>query len=145
MLTQNKPVSAWRYFAILPLCLALALISMNPAKVIAQSSTNEEVSTKAEKMPDFNGGSDAMFEFIAKNTKYPKEARENKVEGRVVLQFTVNTNGKISDIEVLKSPDQQLEKEAIRVVKLMPKWKPAMQDGKPVALRMVLPFSFKLK
>jgi protein TonB len=72
-------------------------------------------------------------------------ARENGIEGRVVLQFVVDKDGKISNIEIVKKLGWGLEEEATRVVKTMPAWKPAKQNGKPVVLRMILPIVFKLQ
>jgi protein TonB len=104
-----------------------------------------EIVTFAEQMPEFPGGQEAMMAFLSKNIQYPPMARENGIEGRVVLQFVVDKDGNISNIEIVKKLGWGLEEEATRVVKTMPAWKPAKQNGKPVVLRMILPIVFKLQ
>ncbi len=112
---------------------------------IVDSSMNKlnqqepDILTFAEEMPEFPGGQEAMMAFLRKNIQYPPMARENGIEGRVVLQFVVNKDGNISDIEIVKKLGWGLEEEAIRIVKIMPGWKPAKQNGKPVMLRMIWP------
>ena len=95
-------------------------------------------------MPEFPGGDEALFKFIAHNVMYPDYERENDIQGRVVLSFIIDTNGAISNIEVKKSASKGLDAEAIRVVKLLPKFKPGKQQGKPVRVTYVLPIMFKL-
>ena len=77
-----------------------------------------------EKMPSFPGGDAALFKFLNENVKYPVIAQENGVQGRVICQFVVNRDGSIVDVEVVRSVDASLDKEAIRVIKSMPKWRP---------------------
>jgi protein TonB len=98
-----------------------------------------------ETMPEFPGGVDAMMRFLGNELVYPKDARKKGIEGRVVLQFVVNTDGGITNIEVLKSVYESLDNEAIRAVSQMPKWKPGTQQGKPVFVKFTLPIVFKLK
>ncbi len=92
----------------------------------------------------FKGGLAAMRTFLQKNLQYPKDAKIYEIEGKVSLRFTVDPNGRISDIEVLRSPDPILSQEAIRVVKSMPDWKPAKQAGRKVYTRLSIPINFKL-
>lgn len=103
-----------------------------------------EIVTFAEQMPEFEGGEEKMREFLSKNLQYPPNARENGIEGRVVLKFAVGTDGKISQIEALTKKGWGLEEEAIRVVKMMPPWKAGKQNGKAVNVWFNLPVSFKL-
>lgn len=103
-----------------------------------------EIVTFAEQMPEFEGGQEEMMRYLQKNLNYPPVARENGIEGRVVLQFVVGTDGKISQIEVLKKLGWGLEEEAVRVVKTMPAWRPGKQNGKPVFVKFTLPIVFKL-
>ena len=84
------------------------------------------------------------MKWLQKNIKYPSIAAENGVQGRVIVQFVVNKDGSIVDPVVLRSVDPYLDKEAIRVVKSMPKWKPGEQRGKPVRVKFTLPVMFKL-
>lgn len=87
----------------------------------------------------------ACLQFLYKNIKYPTIAQENGTQGQVVLQFVVERDGSITDIRVVKSVDPYLDKEALRVVKTMPKWKPGKQRGKPVRCRFTLPVRFRLQ
>ncbi len=98
-----------------------------------------------EKMPSFPGGDAALFKFLNDNVKYPVIAQENGVQGRVICQFVVNRDGSIVDVEVVRSVDPSLDKEAIRVIKSMPKWSPGQQRGKPVRVKYTLPVNFKLQ
>ncbi len=106
--------------------------------------TGPEIVTFAEQMPEFEGGQEAMMNYLSKNINYPPVARENGIEGRVVLQFVVGTDGKISQIEVLKKLGWGLEEEAVRVVKAMPAWRPGKQNGKAVFVKFTLPIVFRL-
>lgn len=92
-----------------------------------------------EKMPSFPGGQEEMMKFIATNLKYPEETKKSGIQGRVVVRFVVTEIGRIEDIQVLRGIDSALDKEAVRVVKTMPKWEPGMQKGKPVAVYFNLP------
>lgn len=97
-----------------------------------------------EQQPEFPGGESALMAFIRKNLKYPAFAAENNIQGRTTLSFIVEKDGSIASIEVLRSPAEELSKEAIRVVQSMPKWKPGKQRGKPVRVKYVLPITFRL-
>lgn len=95
--------------------------------------------------PEFPGGEAAMFKFIAQNILYPAEARNQNIEGTVVVTFVVDREGKISDVLVLKDIGGGCGAEATRVVGLMPDWKPGMTALGPVKVRYTLPFKFKLE
>ena len=99
-----------------------------------------------EKMPEFPGGMEAMWKFLSDHLNYPEEARERNIEGRSVVQFIVEKDGTISNIELVRSAgDKSLDKEALRVVRMMPKWKPGSQKDNIVRCKYTLPVSFKLK
>ena len=99
-----------------------------------------------EKMPEFPGGMEAMWKFLSDHLNYPEEAREKNIEGRSIIQFIVEKDGTISNIEVVRSAgDKSLDKEAVRVIKLMPKWKPGSQRDKIVRCKYTAPVTFKLK
>ena len=85
------------------------------------------------------------MKYLAENIKYPMIAQENGIQGRVICQFVVNKDGSIVDINVVRSVDPSLDKEAIRVIKSMPKWKPGMQRGKAVRVKFTLPVVFRLQ
>ena len=98
-----------------------------------------------EQMPSFPGGMKALFDYLEKNIKYPAKAVKNKIQGRVIVQFTVDEKGRLSDIKVVKSVEPSLDAEAVRVVKSMPRWNPGMQNGKAVKVRYTLPVTFRLQ
>lgn len=98
-----------------------------------------------EDMPEFPGGDAALLGFIAKNIKYPNAAKKIGIQGRVFVKFVVNTDGSITDIEVLKGIGAGCDKEAVRVLKLLPKFTPGKQRGVPVNVQMQLPINFKLQ
>lgn len=97
-----------------------------------------------EQMPSFPGGISGLMTYLNQNTRYPAVAQENGVQGRVVVSFVVGKDGHISDVTVLRSVDPSLDKEAIRVVRNMPRWTPGMQGGEPVRVRYNVPVSFRL-
>ncbi len=98
-----------------------------------------------EKMPSFPGGDVALVNFLSENVRYPVNAQNAGVEGRVICEFVVNTDGSIVNIEVLRSVHPDLDNEAKRVIKSMPKWQPATAKGKPVRVKYTMPINFRLK
>lgn len=94
--------------------------------------------------PRFPGGDEACLRWIQKNMTYPKECKELGIQGRVIAKMIVNADGKITDIEIRRSPDERLSSEAIRVIKAMPDWIPAQKDGKAVESTFYLPIMFRL-
>ncbi len=98
-----------------------------------------------ETMPSFPGGDMAMMKFMSENIKYPVIAQENGIQGRVICQFVVNKDGSIVDVEVVRSVDPSLDKEAIRMIKSMPNWSPGKQRGKSVRVKYTLPVNFRLQ
>lgn len=104
-----------------------------------------EIFTIVEEMPSFPGGDQALLEYMAKNTKYPPLARENGLQGIVVVTFVVDEKGNINNVQVLRGIGGGCDEEAIRVVKSMPAWKPGKQRGMPVRVQYNLPFRFTLR
>ena len=99
-----------------------------------------------ESMPEFPGGQQALFKYLAENVKYPVIAQENGIQGRVICQFVVNKDGSIVDVVAVRSSGEpSLDKEAIRVIQSMPKWKPGKQRGKPVRVKYTVPVNFRLQ
>jgi len=107
-------------------------------------SVSETIFDVVEQHPEFPGGQEAMYNFLAKNLTYPELALEQSIQGRVYVQFVICKDGSIKDIKVLKGIETSLDSEAIRVIKMMPKWKPGIQRGKPVNVRFNLPIKFKI-
>ncbi len=120
------------------------------ASAIKVSSTEleiedaNEIFSIVEEKPLFPGGDAAMFRYLGKNIEYPLSARNNKIQGRVFVQFIVNEDGSLSDIKVIKGLSEELNNGAVRVVSEMPLWTAGRQRGKEVNVRMVLPIYFKL-
>ena len=98
-----------------------------------------------EEMPSFPGGQGALMSFLSSNIKYPVVAQENGVQGRVIVGFVVEKDGSISDVKVMRSVDPSLDREAQRVVKSMPKWKPGKQNGSAVRVKYTVPVVFRLQ
>ncbi len=122
------------------------------ARAVSEDKVSENsasIETATENMPDshaeFKGGQTAMISYLVNAIKYPEAAQNAGVEGKVVVEFTVNADGTLSDFKVVKSVSPELDAEALRVIKAMPAWSPAIVDGKTVACSYVLPVSFKLQ
>ncbi len=118
-----------------------------PVEKVEEKEEDEEVIfVVVETMPEFPGGQAALFKYLSENVKYPVIAQENGIQGRVICQFVVNKDGAIVDVEVVRSGgDASLDKEAVRVIKSMPKWNPGKQRGKPVRVKYTVPVNFKLQ
>lgn len=119
------------------------------APVIQQKKEEEasesEVFFIVEDMPEFPGGELALRQFIANSIKYPVIAQENGIQGRVYVTFVVDADGSVSNPRIARGVDPSLDKEALRVVGLLPKWKPGMQRGKPVRVSYTVPINFQLQ
>lgn len=103
-----------------------------------------EVFIVVEKMPEYPNGQAAMFKYINDNLQYPHEAKEAGIQGRAICQFVINTDGSICDVEIVRSTgNEQLDNEAIRLIKNMPTWKPGMQRGKNVRVKYTVPVNFR--
>ena len=115
-------------------------------KTISQAKTynGETIFSVVEEQPQFPGGREAMYKFLGENIKYPEAAKRAKVQGKVFLSFVVTKEGEIKDITILKGIGFGADEEALRVVSMMPRWKPGMQSGKPLHVRYNLPIAFEL-
>lgn len=110
-----------------------------------EEKKKEEVFSHVEQMPKFPGGDAELYKFISNNLNYPAMAIENNVQGRVVVQFVVTKDGSIGNVKVVRSVDRDLDNEAIRVCKKLPKFIPGKQNGQPVNVWYTLPVTFKLQ
>ncbi len=119
------------------------LMTANAQKTVV-SQTDQKVFDTVEQMPEYPGGMQAMIEFLQTNMKYPDDAAKQKVEGRVMVQFVVETDGSVSDVHVAKQVFPSLDAEAIRVVQAMPKWTPGKEKGKVVRVKYNLPIVFRM-
>lgn len=104
-----------------------------------------DMEEKVDEKPEFPGGMDGYVKFMNDNMKYPAECEEKHIEGRVLIRMTIDEKGNVANPVLLKSVDPLLDAEAMRVVKLMPKWKPAINEGKPIAVKYVVPITFRLE
>ena len=122
-------------FALIAIFLATASYAL--------TKSNDELMCY-EPTPQFPGGDKACLEFIRQNIRYSDEMIKNGIKGRVVVGFRVEKDGSLSNLRIKKTADARLNDEALRVVRSMPKWKPALKDGKPIEMEYVLPVIFKL-
>ena len=120
------------------------LMTANAQKTVV-SEKNQKVYDTVDQLPEFPGGMPALISYLQNNIKYPKDAEKQKVEGRVLVQFVVETDGSISDVKVAKEVFPSLDAEGIRVVQTMPKWTPGKHKGKIVRVQYTLPIVFSLK
>ena len=121
-------------------------IAYVPPVVEEEEVEEQEIFEVVEQMPEFpNGGMAGLMQYLNKNIKYPTIAQENGTQGRVTVQFVVNADGSIVDARVIRGVDPYLDKEALRVINSMPKWKPGMQRGKAVRVKYTVPVMFRLQ
>ena len=129
-------------------CAQNVPLIIDPDKVdqyLAERKDTINVYDCVEQMPSFPGGTQKLKEFIEENLRYPKELEESCVQGRVIVRFIVERNGKLSNVKVVKSVHPVLDKEALRIVKLMPRWIPGRQNGITVRVKCYIPIIFRLK
>lgn len=121
-------------------------VETEPVKAEApKPEVENKVFDVVEQMPSFPGGQGALMQYLANNIKYPVVAQENGVQGRVVVSFVVERDGSITDVQVVRSVDPSLDREAQRVVKSMPRWIPGKQNGQAVRVKYNVPVSFRLQ
>ena len=129
---------------MMSLMAMLGLTTVNAQKTVV-AEKNQQVFDVVEQMPEYPGGIQALFEYLSQNVKYPSDAENQKVEGRVIATFIVETDGTINNVEVVKPVFPSLDAEAIRVLSGMPKWTPGKQSGKEVRVKYTVPINFNLK
>ena len=152
----SNPLARFKYLLFVP--LAIALLAMNSTTIRAnvqkkvvkttkatkKTSANDKVYEVCEQMPTFPGGDAALMKYLSENVKYPALAIKAQEQGRVVVSFTVEKDGAISDVKVARSVTPSLDAEAVRAIKSMPKWSPGKQGGEFVRVKYIVPVSFKL-
>lgn len=119
-------------------------VSNSETQVGNPPSTQKRGYKVVDEMPSFPGGTAALMQYLASNVRYPAEAQKKGVQGRPVIAFIVERDGSLSNFAVVSSVDPSLDKEALRVVSSMPKWKPGKNKGVPVRVKYNVPVSFKL-
>lgn len=117
------------------------LVNWNPNEESVYNEVNEI--DKVDEKPSFPGGESAMKSYLNSNVKYPAVAQENGVQGRVIVQFIIEKDGSISDVKISRSVDPSLDREALRVVKAMPKWNPGKLNGIPARVKYEVPVVFR--
>ena len=123
----------------------IAVATPPPPPPAPKPEVSNKVFDVVEEMPSFPGGQGALMAFLSSNIKYPVVAQENGVQGRVIVGFVVERDGSITDVKVMRSVDPSLDREAQRVVKAMPKWKPGKQNGSAVRVKYTVPVVFRLQ
>lgn len=150
---------AWKVAAALPVVALLLVVGCKQATPTENSAAEEQVTEatvepvifKNDSMPDgliapeYPGGVESLYKYIAENIQYPEQAKADGIEGRVMINFVVMSDGSIVNVEVAKGIGGGCDEEALRVVKGMPKWKPAMYEGKAVNVQYCIPINFKLQ
>jgi TonB family protein len=143
----------FRFFAILPLIALSLLIITSCGKNIKNDATpapTEEKTTDGaykvvDVMPVFPGGDSALLGYIARNTKYPEDAKNQAIQGKVIARFMVMEDGSVSGVTILQSANPLLDAESVRVVSSLPKFTPGLLKGKAVPVWFMIPIDFKLK
>ena len=129
---------------LMSLLAVFGFSAVNAQKTVV-STDNQKVYDVVEQMPEYPGGMGAFMEYLMQSIKYPEDAMKQKVEGRVIANFVVETDGTISNVEIWRPVSPSLDAEAIRVLQAMPRWTPGKQSGKPVRVKYTVPVTFKLK
>lgn len=147
---------AWKALVALPVAALLLMVGCKPAAQdphqteTAQTEVTENtpegvVIQVVEVEPQFEGGLEALYKYLAENIKYPEQAKSDGIQGRVFVRFVIEADGSVTNAQVLRGIGGGCDEEALRVVEAMPKWTPGMQQGKPVRVQFNLPITFKLQ
>ena len=164
MITKHEKAKGfwWKLLATLPVLALLLIVNARATaqqkadKTVHEFKTSEITDVKIKKvdndtiynivevMPEFPGGMDKMAKYLSENIKYPEEAKEKGISGRVFISYVIEKDGSVTEVKVMRSVNPLVDDEAVRVVKAMPKWKPGLQKGKPVRVNYILPVNFKL-
>ena len=145
----SEKTSKWgrmRYLLIIPLAATIGLLAActeTPAEAVQEEV--EKVYKEADVMPAFPGGMEEMMQYMIQSIKYPKELQEAGIAGKVFVQFVIDAEGKVVEVEVLKGLHELLDAEAVRVISGMPDWAPGKKDGKNVNVELVLPIAYTLE
>ena len=123
-----------------------AIVEFNDqaSRITEAAAQDEKIFTVVEEQPEFNGGYDAMMEFIRENLRYPADARQQGVEGTVYVSFIVETDGRVTSSKIIRGISAACDNEVLRMMEIMPNWKPGRQSGQDVRVRFVLPIKFSL-
>ena len=147
---------AWKALVALPVAALLLMVGCKPAAQepqqtetaqteVTENTPEGEVFQVVEVEPQFEGGLEALYKYLAENIKYPEQAKSDGIQGRVFVRFVIEADGSVTNAQVLRGIGGGCDEEALRVVEAMPKWTPGMQQGKPVRVQFNLPITFKLQ
>ncbi len=124
--------------------LVMAFVTICASSVSAQTNSDENsVYTKVDKMPEYPGGQVALVKFLSKNIKYPAKYKKDKVNGSVFVSFIIDKTGKVIQAKIVKSLNEECDKEALRVIAMMPNWIPGEKEGNKVNVQFGLPVNFE--
>ena len=133
---------------ITTICVLLSCKETEPIAVKQTQDNNTELDSKSfditDRNPEFPGGDNELLNYISNNLKYHESAKENGISGRVSLLLTINEKGEIADVKIIRGICPELDEEAVRLVKAMPKWEPGYENGKAKTSYLMLPINFKL-
>ncbi len=133
---------------ITTICVLLSCKETEPIAVKQTQDNNTELDSESYDItyrnPEFPGGDKELLNYISNNLKYPESAKENGISGRVSLLLTINEKGEIADVKTIRGICPELDEEAVRLVKAMPKWEPGYENGKAKTSYLMLPINFKL-
>ena len=139
---KSNPWARLKYLYILP----IAAICMIACTQSAKSTASDYITYEAvEEKPEYPGGMGELSKLLSSNLKYPLKSQENGVQGEVLVQFVVDKKGNVEEVTVFKGVDPYLDAEALRVIKMMPKWKPGKHEGKEVNVKCTIPVGFRLQ
>ena len=139
---KSNPWVCMKYLYILPI-VAICMIAC--AQNVQSTATEYFSYETVEEKPEYPGGMGELSKFLSKNLRYPVICQENNIQGKVIVQFIVNKEGSIEEVSVATGVDANLDTEALRVVKMMPKWKPGKQEGREVNVKCTIPVGFRLQ
>ncbi len=131
------------YLTLMLLAAGFVAAAQN-AGTSTSEAASDEVFVVVEHNPEFHGGMEGLYQYLATNIHYPDEAKAKKIEGKVFVSFVIERDGSVTGVKTIRSPHPSLTEEAERVVKAMPKWKPGKQRGKKVRVQYTLPINFQL-
>jgi len=133
---------------ITTICVLLSCKETKPIAIKQTQDNNTELDSKSfditDRNPEFPGGDNELLNYISNNLKYPESAKANGISGRVPILLTINEKGEITDAKVIRGICPELDEEAVRLVKAMPKWEPGYENGKAKTSYLMLPINFKL-
>ncbi|MBQ8703528.1 MAG: TonB family protein [Bacteroidales bacterium] len=153
---QKTRFGAWKLLAVLPVAALLLMVGCKPTTQETVKETDEPMCESVlpdneeavldvvEVDPQYPGGIEALYKYLAENIRYPEQAKADGVQGRVFVRFIIEADGSVTNAQVMRGIGGGCDEEALRVVNAMPKWKPGIVDGKPVRVNYTLPIIFKL-